>query len=94
MERMNEDVPAELAIVTTALRAWMEAMLISERSVMVTSDTMTAFKGTFHRGATYVVSILMCIKRPDDLHRKRTTKMAVLDRGQKTRAFETPMRSR
>lgn len=60
IERINEDVPAELAIVTTALRAWIEPMSISERIVMTNNETMTALRGTFHLGETCLAfSILM-----------------------------------
>lgn len=37
---------------TTALRAWVEPMLMSERQMVTTRETRTAFKGMFHPGVT------------------------------------------
>lgn len=52
MERMYADINDVIVREMMAVRATWEPMLISESSMVTASETMTEFKGMFHRGVT------------------------------------------
>lgn len=57
MVMIYEDIMAPIVRVTIASSAVEEPLLMSDKSTVTTSDTITAFNGMFQPGFTYTVSI-------------------------------------
>lgn len=72
--------------VTMAKRAVAEPMLISERRLVTTKETITAFSGMFQPGVTYFGQFICPSAVKGHLHIQRTRKRGDRDRVQRTKA--------